>query len=79
MAPKSRHDDDRRPEDDQEPDRAASAFGLIVALVIVVVGFLLIKELADNAKIDDCNLAGRKNCVPIDVPAHRSSLPIGAG
>ena len=79
MVPKPRDDGDRRPVDDQEPDRTASAIGLIVALVIIVVGFLLIKELSDNAKIDDCNMAGRKNCVPIDVPAHRSSLPIGAG
>jgi hypothetical protein len=65
--------------DDHEPDRRASTLALIVAIVIVVVGYILIKELADNTKIDDCNLAGRKNCVPIDVPASRSSLPTAMG
>jgi hypothetical protein len=79
MAPKPRDDGDPRREDDQEPDRAASTLGLIVALVVIAVGFFLIKELSDNAKIDDCNMAGRKNCVPIDMPAHRSSLPVGTG
>ncbi len=66
-------------DDEPEPDRRASTVALVVALVIVVVGYLLITEIFDNTKIDDCNLAGRKNCVPIEVPAHRSSLPWAAG
>ena len=71
---RQRHAEPERPSvrrGTEEPDRTTSVFALVVAAVIVLVGFLLLKELADNSKLDDCNLAGRKNCVPIDLPVRR--------
>lgn len=39
------------------------ALGVVV--VLFVVGWLLVHELYRNAKIEDCVMSGRTNCVPI--------------
>jgi hypothetical protein len=51
-------------ESDQEgADRqTASLAGLAVALLLVVVGLFLIRELHARTTIEDCILAGRSNC-----------------
>jgi hypothetical protein len=53
-----------------EPDsRRPAVIGLIVVLALVVIGYFLVTALRDNASLEDCLMAGRKNCAPIDVPA----------
>jgi len=40
------------------------ALGAVVLLFLV--GWLLVRELYSNEKVEDCVLSGRTNCVPID-------------
>jgi hypothetical protein len=44
--------------------RALIAAGVVV--VLMVVGFLLARELTASAKLQDCLMSGRTNCAPID-------------
>jgi hypothetical protein len=37
-----------------------------VVIVLFVVGWLVTRELYSNAKIEDCVMSGRTNCVTID-------------
>ena len=39
--------------------------GLVVVLVLAGLGWLLVHELQAKAKIEDCMLSGRRDCVPI--------------
>jgi hypothetical protein len=51
-------------DDDQDgADRqTASLAGLAVALLLVVIGLFLVRELQAKAAIEDCLLAGRSTC-----------------
>jgi len=49
--------------------RTAALMGFIVILVLAIAGVVLVRELAKNAKLEDCLMAGRRNCAPIEVPA----------
>lgn len=51
-------------DDDQEgADRqTASLAGLAVALLLVVIGLFLVRQLHAKAVIEDCLLSGRSNC-----------------
>jgi hypothetical protein len=60
------------PERDSESKvdtRAAALIGLIVVLALAIVAVVLIRELRRQAAIEDCLMARRTNCTPIDVPA----------
>jgi hypothetical protein len=43
--------------------QTASLAGLAVALLLVVVGLFLVQELHAKAMLEDCLLAGHRNCV----------------
>jgi hypothetical protein len=47
-------------------NRRASLVALGVVVVLFVLGWILTRELYSNAKIEDCVLSGRTNCVTID-------------
>lgn len=51
---------------DNENNRRSSLVALGVVILLFVVGWLLTRELYSNAKIEDCVMSGRTNCVPID-------------
>jgi hypothetical protein len=38
----------------------------VVFLVLAVMGWFLIQNLSATSKLQDCMMAGRKNCAPID-------------
>ena len=42
-----------------------NVIGLVVVLVLAGLGWLLVHELQAKAKIEDCMLSGRRDCVPI--------------
>jgi hypothetical protein len=44
-----------------------SLFTVLVILVLVGAGWLMIRQLVADAKLQDCVMSGRKNCVPIEV------------
>jgi hypothetical protein len=52
------------PEDNEtgENRQAASLGGLVLALILVVAGLFLIHVLRQQARIEDCLLAGRVTC-----------------
>lgn len=53
-----------RPDDDQAgADRqTASLAALALVLALVVVGLFLIRTLAASSAVEDCLMAGRRNC-----------------
>ncbi len=50
----------------EHTNRRASLVALGVVIVLFVVGWLLTRELDSTAKIEDCVMSGRTNCVTID-------------
>jgi hypothetical protein len=45
--------------------------GLVVVLALVVIGYLLVNALRENAQLEDCLMSGRKNCAPITAPGRQ--------
>lgn len=54
--------------DSQTQNQRRSLIALGVVVVLFVVGWILAHELYANAKMEDCVLSGRTNCVPIEIP-----------
>lgn len=55
-----------------EPKRPHGPFGwfsLLILAALFVGGWLLVRRLQADAKIQDCVMSGRKNCAPIDTDA----------
>ena len=63
--------DERGVRQDDEARRTAALMGFIVILVLAIAGVVLVRELAQNAKLEDCLMSGRRNCAPIEVPSRR--------
>ena len=54
------HDD---AEEQKQADRqTASLAAVAVTLVLLVLGLFLVHQLAAESKVEDCLLAGRRNC-----------------
>lgn len=58
---------DRTSESDAER-RTAALMGFIVILVLAIAGVVLVRELAKKSNLEDCLMAGRRNCAPIEAP-----------
>jgi ABC-type nickel/cobalt efflux system permease component RcnA len=43
-----------------------NVLGLVAALIIVVLGALLVREVVREARQSDCVAAGHRNCEPVD-------------
>ena len=61
----------RARDDEAEARRTAALMGLIVILVLAIAAVFLVRELRSNANLEDCLMAGRRNCAPIEAPSHR--------
>lgn len=59
-------------EDQQEAAnrQTASLAGLAVALLLVVLGLFLVRQLQTKASVEDCLLAGRRNCDAVLLALH---------
>jgi len=54
---------DRVDEDEGAADRqTASLGGLAIAILLVVIGLFLVRELQAKSAIEDCLLSGRRDC-----------------
>jgi hypothetical protein len=55
---------------DREADerRTAALIGLVVILSLAIVGVVLVRELGEKSKLEDCLMSGRTNCAPIEAP-----------
>ncbi|HYM72675.1 MAG TPA: hypothetical protein VET89_06810 [Stellaceae bacterium] len=51
-----------------EARRTNASMGLIVILILAIAGVMLVRALREKSLIEDCLMAGRRNCVPIEVP-----------
>jgi hypothetical protein len=58
-------------EDGADERRSAALIGLIIILVLAIAGVWLVRELREKSALEDCLMAGRHNCAPIEVPARR--------
>jgi hypothetical protein len=59
--------EDSQPEAPRVPDpRRTAAVGLLVTLLLVLGGVVLVHVLGRTANLQDCVMAGRTNCAPID-------------
>jgi len=53
-----------------EARRTNASLGLIVILLLAIAGVWLVRELRKESQIEDCLMQGRRNCVPVEIPAH---------
>ncbi len=62
-----------QPDDNGEPTLSPLAILVImIAIALVCVGgYFLLMKLIDVSRQEDCLLAGRRNCAPIEVPSGR--------
>lgn len=54
--------------DNENQSRRGALIGLGVVIVLFVVGWLLVRELYSDSKLEDCLMSGRTNCVPLETP-----------
>ena len=56
--------------DDHESDdrRTAALMGLIIVLSLAIAGVVLVRDLGQELKLEDCLMSGRTNCAPIELP-----------
>jgi hypothetical protein len=47
--------------------RYGTLIALAVVLVLAGVGWLVVRQLMADAKLQDCVMSGRKNCAPVEV------------
>jgi putative Ca2+/H+ antiporter (TMEM165/GDT1 family) len=64
-------DDRRSAEQEDEARRTAALMGFIVVLLLAIAGIVLVRELGKKSQLEDCLMAGRHNCAPIEVPLAR--------
>ena len=51
--------------------RTAALMGFVIILMLAIAGVVLVREISRTMRIEDCLMAGRRNCVPIEVPLKR--------
>jgi hypothetical protein len=54
--------------DQQNHSRRRSFIALAVVAALFVIGLVLVRELYQSEKLQDCLLSGRTNCAPIAAP-----------
>jgi hypothetical protein len=65
--------DDRSGNRDNGADdrRSAALIGLIIVLALAIAGVVLVRELRERSRLEDCLMSGRTNCAPIEAPSRR--------
>jgi hypothetical protein len=56
-------------DDDSNPSRARGFVAMILIVLLIVGGWLLAQRLAQTGRMEDCLMAGRRNCAPITAPS----------
>lgn len=55
-------------EPQQGDSRRGAIIGLVIAVVLLVIGIWLARELTAASKLQDCVMSGRTNCNVIELP-----------
>jgi len=58
-------------DDGAEQRRSSALIGLIIILALAIAGVVIVRELREKSRLEDCLMAGRHNCAPIEVPVRR--------
>lgn len=58
-------------DDEADQRRSAALIGLIIILALAIAGVVLVRELRERSRLEDCLMSGRTNCAPIEVPLRR--------
>ena len=58
-------------DDEADQRRSAALIGLIIVLALAVAGVVLVRELRERSRLEDCLMSGRTNCAPIEAPLRR--------
>jgi hypothetical protein len=53
-------------DDETDGTRSRTLIAAGVVILLMVVGFVLARELWSSAKLQDCLMSGRTNCAPIE-------------
>jgi hypothetical protein len=61
----------RDSDDGADERRSAALIGLIIVLALAIAGVVLVRELREKSRLEDCLMSGRTNCAPIEAPLHR--------
>jgi hypothetical protein len=60
-----------RGDDEADQRRSAALIGLIIILALAIAGVVLVRELRERSRLEDCLMSGRTNCAPIEMPLRR--------
>jgi len=52
-------------QDDAHDRRSHALFALGITVLLVIAGWVLIRELRDASRVQDCVMSGRTNCAPV--------------
>ena len=55
-------------DDEADQRRSAALIGLIIILTLAIAGVVLVRELRERSRMEDCLMSGRTNCAPIETP-----------
>ncbi len=66
-----------QPEDAEADRQTASLAAMAVILALIVIGLFLVHTLRTSAAIEDCLLAGRRNCDKLVTPSSAEPGPNG--
>jgi hypothetical protein len=58
-------------DDEADQCRSAALIGLIIVLALAIAGVVLVRELRERSRLEDCLMSGRTNCAPIEAPLRR--------
>ncbi|GEM_PF-2881463 len=61
-----------------EARRTAALMGFAVILVLAIAGVVLVRELREKGRLEDCLMQGRRNCAPIETPLKPAAMTIRA-
>ena len=62
------NDNDSDDDDVDEPRGLVNLAALVFLALLVIGGVWLANAISRNSKLEDCLMAGRRNCAPIEVP-----------
>jgi len=58
-------------DDGGDQRRSSALIGLIIILVLAIAGVVVVRELREKSRLEDCLMSGRTNCAPIEAPSRR--------
>src|ERR1700730_2168803 len=58
-------------DDGADQRRSSALIGLIIILALAIAGVVVVRELREKSRLEDCLMSGRHNCAPIEAPVRQ--------